>query len=146
MDYLSSYGLTSPSWSSYRKPDDWVHRVYGESDQNKRKIFWALLKKLSDSSTLPWLCMGDYNEVLHEHEKEGRCDIPQWRMIDFRNALSEYSLVDLGVGGSRFTWSKVMPHTVQERVDRVVQQEIGLLNSINSEIRIGIPHVQIIAW
>jgi hypothetical protein len=37
---------------------------YGHPDTNKRKEAWDLLRHLSHFQPLPWLCIGDFNEIL----------------------------------------------------------------------------------
>ncbi|KAL0454948.1 UNVERIFIED_CONTAM: hypothetical protein Slati_0834000 [Sesamum latifolium] len=44
---------------------------YGHPDTASRKGTWDLLRKLSRCATRPWLCAGDYNEILSQNEKEG---------------------------------------------------------------------------
>ena len=46
-------------------------RFYGQPDHNHRRESWALLKHLSRLDNKPWLCMGDFNEILAFHEKTG---------------------------------------------------------------------------
>ena len=44
---------------------------YGHPETNKRGESWSLLKDLSRQSKLPWVCMGDFNEIMHTKEKVG---------------------------------------------------------------------------
>jgi hypothetical protein len=39
---------------------------YGQPDSAKRMESWALLKHLSQFQPLPWLCAGDFNEILEQ--------------------------------------------------------------------------------
>ena len=45
--------------------------VYGEAQTHLRHQTWQVLKNISTLSTLPWLCIGDFNEVLRPNEHEG---------------------------------------------------------------------------
>ena len=45
--------------------------VYGEAQTHLRSQTWDLLKGLSFLNDLPWLCMGDFNEVLRPEEHQG---------------------------------------------------------------------------
>jgi hypothetical protein len=45
--------------------------VYGEAQVAERFKTWDLLKHIKASNDLPWMCIGDFNEVLHQHEHEG---------------------------------------------------------------------------
>jgi exonuclease III len=44
---------------------------YGHPDASKRGEAWNLLKLLRDFSPHPWMCAGDFNEILEESEKFG---------------------------------------------------------------------------
>ncbi|KAL0445490.1 UNVERIFIED_CONTAM: hypothetical protein Slati_1676900 [Sesamum latifolium] len=69
---------------------------YGVPDANNRIESWNLLRLLGTRSAREWVCMGDFNEVLHQHEKFGG-NQRQWRLInDFRNALDEVMLSNIG--------------------------------------------------
>ncbi|KAL0445552.1 UNVERIFIED_CONTAM: hypothetical protein Slati_1683100 [Sesamum latifolium] len=93
---------------------------YGPPDAAKRKESWELLHSLSKQSVRPWLCSGDYNEILTQAEKQGQLARPEWQMEGFRGCLEECQLVDMGFEGDKFTWSnhREHPHTVRARLDR----------------------------
>lgn len=44
---------------------------YGHLETGKREESWKLMESLSHRSNLPWVCMGDFNEIIHAKEKEG---------------------------------------------------------------------------
>ncbi|KAL0385614.1 UNVERIFIED_CONTAM: hypothetical protein Sradi_2955700 [Sesamum radiatum] len=94
--------------------------IYGESDASKHKITWSLLSKLHSQSRRPWICIGDFNEILDNSEKEGGNLRPNWQIRDFRNALNVDELFYLGYSGDPFTWCNRQeePHTIRERLDR----------------------------
>ena len=72
---------------------------YGHPDTSKREETWALLESLGRSNTLPWLCLGDYNEILSQAEKAGGRLRPARQMDRFRMAISHCSFLDLGYRG-----------------------------------------------
>ena len=43
---------------------------YGNPDTAKRPESWAKLKHLQGTSSLPWLAIGDFNEIISLTEKE----------------------------------------------------------------------------
>lgn len=47
----------------------WLTGIYGESHAEKKGETWRLLRTLHHQIQLPWVCMGDFNEVLFNHEK-----------------------------------------------------------------------------
>ena len=57
----------------------WWHFMgfYGQSDTAKRHESWAKLKHLKRSSSLPWLVIGDFNEIMGLSEKEGESIRPR---------------------------------------------------------------------
>ncbi|KAL5572899.1 hypothetical protein UlMin_022496 [Ulmus minor] len=95
--------------------------LYGNPDTSLRNHFWNLLKRLGDSSTLPWLCGGDLNEILFNHEKLGGMERAHYLMSNFREAVSYCGLSDLGFRGPKFTWCRgKTTNLVQERLDRML--------------------------
>ena len=57
----------------------WWHFMgfYGHPDTTKRHESWAKLKHLKRSSSLPWLVIGDFNEIMGLSEKEGESIRPR---------------------------------------------------------------------
>ncbi|KAL0360942.1 UNVERIFIED_CONTAM: hypothetical protein Sradi_3778700, partial [Sesamum radiatum] len=51
-------------------PDHWRFTgFYGYAEVTRRKEGWKLLRGLSQMSVRPWLCVGDFIEVLDQQEK-----------------------------------------------------------------------------
>ncbi|KAL0302936.1 UNVERIFIED_CONTAM: hypothetical protein Sradi_6161700 [Sesamum radiatum] len=99
----------------------WNCRVLGSAAtiQKLRELVREILKRLSTQSDAPWLCIGDYNKILFQYEKTGT-QRHQWQMNDFRRALEQCDLSDLGFQGPMFTWCyrRSHPNTVWARLDR----------------------------
>ena len=93
---------------------------YGKPEEQLRHETWLLLKHLKSRSSAPWLCIGDYNEILASREKEGGRPKSLQLMNNFCNTLLHYDLVDLGYSGNIFTWnnSREGDAFVQLRLDR----------------------------
>ena len=72
---------------------------YGDPDTASREDSWSLLRTLHNRSNLPWLCIGDFNEILLADEKQGWLDRPERQMQGFREALDYCRLRDLGFNG-----------------------------------------------
>ena len=51
----------------------WWHLTgfYGEPDTSKRWESWQILKHLHGTSSLPWLAIGDFNEITSMAERRG---------------------------------------------------------------------------
>ncbi|KAL0293787.1 UNVERIFIED_CONTAM: hypothetical protein Scaly_2575800 [Sesamum calycinum] len=105
-----------------KESDEWwrFSGIYGEPDTSKRDHTWRLLRRLHSQSIRPWLCAGDFNEILEHSEKEGGPPRAEWLIRNFRNCLADCELQDLGFHGYSYTWcnQQQYPHTVRERLDR----------------------------
>jgi hypothetical protein len=100
--------------------------IYGESKTELKHLTWALMQDLHAQCKLPWICAGDFNEVLHQHEKEGGCPRPQACMDRFKAALEDCELHDLGFVGDVFTWRNKQfreEDYIRERLDRAVAND-----------------------
>jgi hypothetical protein len=93
---------------------------YKHLETVKRKEAWSLLRHLRTFSPMPWLCVGDFNEVLTDSEKFRGARKPWGQMADFRSKLEHYSLSDLGFSGPKFTWCNYQNghQFTKERLDR----------------------------
>lgn len=45
--------------------------MYGWSEGGQKWRSWGLIHELGSSSTMPWILLGDFYEVLFEAEKKG---------------------------------------------------------------------------
>ena len=80
--------------------------VYGEAQTQLRHQTWDLLKGLASFSNLPWLCLGDFNEVLRPDEHEGAANRSNAQIQGFRDAVDVCMLMDLGYHGRFWTFEK----------------------------------------
>lgn len=96
---------------------------YGWAENNEKYKSWNLLRALQSDSNLPWLVVGDMNQILFEAEKEGGVAKSQREMTDFREALDDCGLHDLGFHGKPFTWwnKQAEDFAIFERLDRGVE-------------------------
>ena len=53
---------------------------------------------------LPWLLMGDFNEILSSDERSSESAGSQRSMYEFGEVISRCGLVDLGYRGYPFMW------------------------------------------
>lgn len=76
---------------------------------------WDLLHTLGRQTSLPWLVVGDFNEILCNEEKYGGPRRQAGIMLRFRETMVDCNLEDMGFVGSRFTWSNKY---AKERLER----------------------------
>ena len=90
---------------------------YGEPKWEDKQLSWGYLRTLHLQTNLPWIVVGDFNEILYSHEKEGGAPRPMQMMQNFRDALVDCELEDMGCTGELFTWRR---RRLRERLDRAV--------------------------
>jgi hypothetical protein len=96
---------------------------YGEPEGENKSLSWRALRTLHAARRRPWLCMGDFNEVLLSCEKEGGVPRSQACLDRFWEALEACDLADLGFEGDPLMWrnnSHTSERHIRERLDRAV--------------------------
>lgn len=81
--------------------------VYGHPEMSQKKHTGTLLRRLVGLSCSPWVCFGNFNEILHLDEKNGQNDRDVYMISEFRDAIQVCNLKDLGFTGHPFTWSNM---------------------------------------
>ncbi|CAH9087491.1 unnamed protein product, partial [Cuscuta epithymum] len=56
---------------------------YAYSDTRRRREAWDMLRRLAEHNTMPWIVIGDFNDILYESEKKGNVPQPPWRLKGF---------------------------------------------------------------
>ena len=101
--------------------DEWRFiDFYGEPETARKGEAWEKLRRLNRSINKPWLCAGDFNEIIGQDEKLGGALQSHNQMQLFREVIDECSFMDMGFVGSKYTWSKHFDNGVSiwERLDR----------------------------
>ncbi|CAB4268750.1 unnamed protein product [Prunus armeniaca] len=93
---------------------------YGCPVTAERHRSWDLLIRLGATNSLPWLCCGDFNEILTADEKTGGRTRGARQMQGFRHAVDECGFKDLGFSGPKFTWWRNSPEEIRIRLDRAL--------------------------
>ncbi|GMI64932.1 hypothetical protein HRI_000162500 [Hibiscus trionum] len=100
---------------------------YGAPEEHLRNKSWALLRQLDDSPEIPWMVMGDFNEILYTREKQGG-KVRMQRQVDaFQAAIDDCGLSDIGYSGRWFMWEKgkFSLTNIRERLDRGSPMVVG---------------------
>ncbi|KAB2606847.1 hypothetical protein D8674_006564 [Pyrus ussuriensis x Pyrus communis] len=86
--------------------------VYGTPHRNEKSVFWDWMGHHFIPTDIPWICGGDFNEYIWDHEKSGE------------EFMSSSQLLDLGFHGSAITWRGLRRgEWVEEHLDRVFANE-----------------------
>ena len=68
---------------------DWF---YGHPEAVLRARSWALLRRLHEGQDMPWVILGDFNEITSLDEQWGRLDRNLVQMAAFQDVLTDCSL------------------------------------------------------
>lgn len=102
---------------------------------------------LRAQSTAPWLCIGDFNEVLLVNEQMGRNEREQWQIAAFQEAINDCDLSDLGFHGLPYTWDNRQEgdRNVEVRLDRALGDQKFMMELGDSEV-FHVPLVESDHW
>ncbi|KAG6667377.1 hypothetical protein CIPAW_01G096500 [Carya illinoinensis] len=114
--------LINASNSSFKRT---LTGFYGQPITAKRNESWDLLRLIHSRIQTPWLCMGDFNEIMYQEEQFGSNTRPFKQMEEFRLALFDCGLMDIGYIGSIFTWCnrREGSELTKSRLDRALINE-----------------------
>lgn len=79
-----------------------------------------MLRTLNDSPQIPWVVIGDFNEIAYSTEKKGGLPRRERQMCRFGEVMDDCSLTDIGFSGQWFTWEKgrLRANDIRERLDK----------------------------
>ena len=106
---------------------------------------WESLRRLNFNLDTPWLCAGDFNEIVRQEEKLGGAIRRHHQIQLFRDIIDECGFLDLRFTGSQFTWSKHFEdgHSIWERLDRGLAKNSWFMKFPGQEFTIYIVLPQI---
>lgn len=80
------------------------------------------MEAIDRSCLIPWVCFGDFNEIMWSTEKRGGNPRHSFYMEMFRDVIARCKLTDLGFMGAKFTWSngRQGDANIMKRLDRVL--------------------------
>lgn len=80
------------------------------------------MTKFAASASSPWMCIGDFNELVSNAEAGGGAPRDETRMGLMRDFIFCSQLIDLGHHGSAFTWfiKRKDGSVLQERLNRAL--------------------------
>lgn len=66
--------------------------MYGEFKWEGKYKTWDKMRQVKSRHDLPWIVVGDFNEIMFDHEKEGGNVRPQQYISAFQQALNDCDL------------------------------------------------------
>lgn len=97
-----------------------ISTIYASLRLAERQILWKNLKIVAHLHNLPWLMLGDFNEVLCGNDKFGGNTMNLNRVLEFKECLDECNMLNLDFAGPKYTWTNRKPISalILERIDR----------------------------
>ncbi|XP_019157741.1 PREDICTED: uncharacterized protein LOC109154396 [Ipomoea nil] len=103
--------------------DKWrMTGFYGFAQRWRRNESWELIRSLSHRSQLQWVMIGDFNDLLYQHEKRGGNPHPEALLRGFGKTIDECGLAQLPMQGYPYTWERGEGTVdwIEERLDKVL--------------------------
>lgn len=95
--------------------------VYALNQLEKRKTLWDHIDRLGDNMSMPWIVMGDYNNVLTFNDIIGGNHVAINKYKELVEMIQKNGLYEAPSKGSHYTWSnKHSTGTIYSRIDRLV--------------------------
>lgn len=93
--------------------------IYGSSKASQKIHNWKLMRRLKEINNFPWLYGGDFNDIIKDEEKYKGLAKNHNCLAQFRNAIDDCELIDMGFRGEIFTLTNMRHRVqfVQERLD-----------------------------
>lgn len=93
---------------------------YGHPNHSQWPHSWELLHRLSQVDSGPWICYGDFNEILFVDERSRPRFQSAGQIYEFQRAIGDCHLMPLDFVGYPFTWTNNRKDAanVQARLDR----------------------------
>lgn len=93
--------------------------LHAPSSYQQRQHVWDQLRRLSHANILPWIYVGDFNEILYPWEKVGRRQAERYRLHSFWDFINDCAFMELDNKGCAFTWinNRADDDLVKEHLD-----------------------------
>jgi len=109
---------------------------YGFPNVENKLDSWKLLRSMKPLELAPWIYLGDFNQILTQEEKWGKCQSNLQHMMEFNRVLTNLDLYYLGCVGHRFTWSNIRQgdKNIQKRLDRAMANTLRRASWVDSVV------------
>ncbi|XP_058783262.1 uncharacterized protein LOC131657933 [Vicia villosa] len=95
--------------------------VYAMNQLNRRKVLWEQIDNLGNAINMPWIVMGDYNNVLSSKDRIGGNPVHISEYCDLDDMMQRQGLYEDPSRGCHYTWSnKHITGTIYSMIDRLI--------------------------
>ncbi|XP_023644536.1 uncharacterized protein LOC111832445 [Capsella rubella] len=98
--------------------------IYGDPVVSNREYVWERLMRIGVVRSEPWFIIGDFNEIIGNHEKKGGKKRSETSFLPFRAMIDSCGLIDFPFQGNQFSWIGHRTNgTIRCRLDRAMGNE-----------------------
>ncbi|XP_056690230.1 uncharacterized protein [Spinacia oleracea] len=97
-----------------------VSGIYCPTKEEEKSLFWDDLSSFYANTTLPWLLIGDFNELLSPIDKLGGNPIHSHQCKRLPTFLSNHQAVDVPCVQTAYSWKSNQDSSLLERIDRAI--------------------------
>ncbi|XP_024012343.1 uncharacterized protein LOC112086786 [Eutrema salsugineum] len=98
--------------------------IYGDPVVKNRDYVWERLNRIGISRSGPWFIIGDFNEIIGNHEKSGGKKRSEATFLPFRAMIQNCGFVDFPYQGNPFSWvGRRKNGVIKCRLDRAMGNE-----------------------
>ncbi|KAI9093159.1 hypothetical protein K1719_027173 [Acacia pycnantha] len=124
-----------------RKGDDelLLSAIYASPTEHRWRELWELLSGLAKDIVVPWLLVGDFNEIKTPLEQAGGGRVNETRCRYFNNWIQDCQLIDVGAKGPFYTWKGPKwdgLERVHKRLDRCLRNVQWQGKFVQAEVRV----------
>ncbi|XP_058726600.1 uncharacterized protein LOC131597960 [Vicia villosa] len=116
--------------------------IYALNQLSHRKNLWNDIQSLGDRINMPWIIIGDYNNVLKVNDRMGGNEVQEYEYRDLENMMEAIGVYEHETQGPHFTWSnKHSQNLIHSRIDRALCNSLWFTKFQDSRIDVLNPHI-----
>jgi hypothetical protein len=94
--------------------------IYASPRRSECRKLWNNLSIVASLHNLPWVMLGDFNDITSSTEKWGGNRLSASHIAEYCDCKNSCNMIDLGFFGPKFTWTNGHPinSLIMERLDR----------------------------
>jgi hypothetical protein len=94
--------------------------IYASPRRSERRMLWQNLSTVAGLHVLPWVMVGDFNDITSSEEKWGGNRPNASRITEYCDCMNSCNMIDMGFSRPKFTWTNGQPVSslIMQRLDR----------------------------
>lgn len=97
-----------------------IFGVYCPAKEEDKPLFWDDLSSFYANNTLPWLLIGEFNELLSTTDKLGGSPIHSQQCKRLPTFLTKNNAIDVPCSQTAYSWKSNQDTFLLERIDRAI--------------------------